>query len=67
MVYEETVAAMVDGSGIHIHRSISLSGRLRKVPFEARFLVCHISDNVILWIAFLSQHYCSLTVIKDRS
>ena len=48
MVSGETVAAMADGSGLHIYGSVGLSGRLRNVPFEARFLVCRISDNAIL-------------------
>ena len=55
MVYGETVAAMADGSGLHIYGSISLMRRLRNVPFEARFLVCRISDNAILRMEFLSR------------
>ena len=53
MVYGETVAAMVDGSCLHIYGSIGLPGRLRNVPFEARFLVCCLSDNAILRMEFL--------------
>ena len=45
MVYGETVVAM-DGSGLHIYRSIGLTGWLRNMPFEAKFQVCRISDNV---------------------
>ena len=49
MVYRET---MVDGSGLHIHGSISLLGRLRNVRFEARLLVsdireCHSVDGMM--------------------
>ena len=40
MVYEETVVTKADGSGLHIYSSIGLSGRLKNMPFEARFLVC---------------------------
>ena len=58
MVSGETVAAMADGSGLHIYGSVGLSGRLRNVPFEARFLVCRISDNAILGMQFLSRHDC---------
>ena len=43
MVYGETMAAMAVGSGLHIYGSIGLTGRLRNVPFEAKFLVCRIS------------------------
>ena len=64
MVYGETVAAMADGSGLHIYGSIGLSGRLRNVPFEARFLVCRISDNAILGMEFLSRHDCSVACDK---
>ena len=64
MVYGETVAAMADGSGLHIYGSISLTGRLRNVPFEARFLVCRISDNAILGMEFLSRHDCSVACDK---
>ena len=65
MVYGETVAAMADGSGLHIYGSIGLSGRLRNVPFEARFLVvCRISDNAILRMEFLSRHDCSVACNK---
>ena len=53
MVYGDTVAAMVDGSGLRIYGSIRLPGRLKNVPFEARFLVCCISDNTILRMEFL--------------
>ena len=48
MVYGQTVAAMADGSSLHIYGSIGLTGQLRNVPFEAKFLVCRISDNAIL-------------------
>ena len=64
MVYGETVAAMADGSGLHIYGSIGLSGRLRNVPFEARFLVCRISDNAILGMEFLRRHDCSVACDK---
>ena len=64
MVYGETVAAIADGSGLHIYGSISLTGRLRNVPFEARFLVCRISDNGILGMEFLSRHDCSVACDK---
>ena len=60
MIYGETVAAMADGSGLHIYGSIGLTGRLRNVPFEAKFLVCRISDNAILGMEFLSRHDCSV-------
>ena len=53
------MAAMADGSGLHIYGSINLSGQLRNMLFEARFLVCRISDNAILEIEFLSRHDCS--------
>ena len=64
MVYGETVAAMADGSGLRIYGSIGLIGRLRNVPFEARFLVCRISDNAILGMEFLSCHDCSVACDK---
>ena len=64
MIYGETVAAMADGSGLHIYGSIGLTGRLRNVPFEARFLVCRISDNAILGMEFLSRHDCSVACDK---
>ena len=64
MVYGETVAAMADGSGLHIYGSVGLTGRLRNVPFEARFLVCRISDNAILGMEFLSRHDCSVACDK---
>ena len=64
MVYRETVAAMADGSGLHIYGSVGLTGRLRNVPFEARFLVCRISDNAILGMEFLSRHDCSVACDK---
>ena len=57
MVYGETVVTMADSNGLHTYGSIGLSGRLRNVPFEARFLVCRISDNAILGMEFLSRHY----------
>ena len=56
MVYKETMA---DGSGLHISRSVRLDCRLRNVLFEADFLVCHISDNTILEMEFLSQQACN--------
>ena len=62
MVYRE--AAMADGSGLHIYGSISLTGRLRNVLFEARFLVCRIADNAILGMEFLSRHDCSVACDK---
>ena len=43
MVYGETLAAMDDGSGLHIVGSIGLSGCQQNMPFEARFLVSRIS------------------------
>ena len=64
MVYGETVAAMFDGSGLHVDGNIGLSGRLRNMPFEARFLVCRISDNVILGMELLSRHDCSVACNK---
>ena len=64
IVYGETVAAMADGSGLHIYGSIGLTGRIPNGPFEAKFLVCHISDNVILGIEFLSHHDCSVACDK---
>lgn len=64
MVYGETEVAMADGSGLHIYRSIGLSGRLRNVLFETRFLVCCISDNIILGMEFLSRHDFSLACDK---
>ena len=51
---------MADGSGLHIYRSIGLTGRLRNVPFEAEFLVRRILDNAILGMEFLSRHDCSV-------
>ena len=51
-------------SGLHIYGSIGLTGRLRNVPFEARFLVCRISDNAILGMEFLSRHDCSVACDK---
>ena len=64
MVYGKTVAAMADGSGLHIYGSISLTGRLRNVPFEAKFLVCCVSDNAILGMEFLSHYDCSVACDK---
>ena len=64
MVYGETVAAMADGSGLHIYENIGLSGRLRDVPFEARFHVCRISDNAIIGMKFLGRHDCSVAYDK---
>ena len=64
MVYGETVAAMADGSGLHIYGRIGLSGRLRNVPFEVKFLVCRISGNAILVMEFLSRLDCSVTCNK---
>ena len=64
MVYGKTVAAMADGSGLHIYSSISLTRRLRNVPFEVRFLVCRISDHAILGIEFLSHHDCLVACDK---
>ena len=64
MVYEETMAAMADGSGLHIYGSIDLPGRLRNVPFEARFLICRISDNALLGMEFLSRHDCLVACDK---
>ena len=52
------------GSSLHIYGSIGLTGRLRNVPFKARFLVCRISDNAILGMEFLSRHDCSVTCDK---
>ena len=66
MVYGETVAAMADGNGLHIYGSIGLTGRLRNVPFEARFLVCRVSNNAILGMEFLSRHDCSVACDKGR-
>ena len=34
------------------------------MPFEARFLVCHISDNAILGMEFLSRHDYSVACDK---
>ena len=64
MVYGQTVAAMADGSSLHIYGSIGLTGRLWNVPFEAKFLVCRISDNSILGMEFLSHHDCSVACDK---
>ena len=58
MVYGGTVVAMADGSSLHIYGIIGLSGSLRNVPCEARFLVSRISDNAILGMESLSRHYC---------
>ena len=56
----------LDGSGLHIHGSIGLTGRLRNVPFEAKFFVCRISDNAILGMEFLSRHDCSVACDKKQ-
>ena len=64
MVYGEIVAAMVDGSGLYIYGSIGLTGRLRNVSFEVKFLVCRISDNVILGMEFFSYYDC--LVVCDK-
>ena len=64
VVYGKIVAAMADGSGLHIYESIGLTGRLRNVPFEARFLVCHILDNAILRMELLSCHDCFVACDK---
>ena len=44
-----------------------MTGRLRNVPFEAKFLVCHISDNAILGMEFLSRHDCSVACDKSQT
>ena len=41
-----------------------MAGRLRNVPFEARFLACRISDNAILGMEFCSHHDCSVACDK---
>ena len=41
-----------------------MTGRLRNVQFEARFLICCISYNAILEMEFLSQHDCSVACDK---
>ena len=64
MFSRETVAAIADGSGLHIYGSIGLTGCLRNVQFEARFLICCISNNAILEMEFLSQHDCSVACDK---
>ena len=58
------MAAMADGSNLHIYGSIGLSGWLSNVPFEARFLMCRISDNAILGMEFLRHHDCSVAFDK---
>lgn len=45
--------------------SIGLTGRLRSVLSEARFLVCRILGNAILEIKFLSRHACSVAWDKE--
>ena len=57
-------AAIADCSGLNIYGSIGRIGRLRNVPFEARFLVCRISDNAILEMEFLSLHAGSVACDK---
>ena len=54
------MAAMTDGSGLHIYENVHLNGQLRNVLFEADLLVCHISDDAILGTKFLSHQDCSV-------
>ena len=58
------MVVMVDGSGLYIYGIIGLSGRLRNVLFEVRFLVCRILDNVILGMEFFSRYDCSVVCDK---
>ena len=67
MVYRETIAAMADSSGLHIYGNIGLSGRLRNVLFEARFLVCRIWDNAILKIVPQSSQLLGLLVMENKT
>ena len=64
MVYKKTMAAMANGSGLHIYKSIGLSSRLRNIPFEVKFLVCRTSNNAILGMEFLSRHDCLVACDK---
>ena len=54
-VQRETMAAMADGSSLHIYKIIRLSGRLRSLLSEADFLRCSIANDAILVWKFLSQ------------
>ena len=59
------MTAMVNGSGLHIYRSVRLDHQLSNVLFETDFLVCHISDDAILGIKFLSLQDWSVACDKE--
>ena len=64
MVHKETMVAIADGSGLHIHRNVCLEGQLKNVSFEADFLVCRISDDATVRRSSLVDKTSRWQVIK---